>query len=205
MQGVANGFFRVSEWVMRLAYLNLLWIAFTFLGLAIFGFMPATTAMFAIVRKWQRGVEDFPIFTTFWSVYKKDFKSVNIIGVVLFLLGYFLSIEFQILKSQTELIYYLARFGVMAQFILYSIVVAYFFPIFVHFKLTKKDYFKWTFIIGLSHPILTVFLLGLLTFFYFIIIKTIPAFLFFFGGSATAFILMWGVSLTFSKLEENKV
>jgi len=84
---------------------------------------------------------------------------------------------------------------------LYAVLLIYFFPIFVHFNLKMTDYFKWPFIIGIVHPILTLFLIVGTSIVFYITFITIPAILFFFGGSATAFFIMWGVSKTFTKLE----
>jgi uncharacterized membrane protein YesL len=36
----------LCDWVAKLAYVNLLWFLFTAAGLLIFGFMPATVALF---------------------------------------------------------------------------------------------------------------------------------------------------------------
>lgn len=202
MEGIANGFYRFSEWIMRFAYVNLLWIGFTLLGLIFLGFMPATAAMFGVIREWVRGNDDIPVFQTFWRIYREEFLKVNILGVILFLIGYILSIEYQILRSQTETIYYVASFGVIVQFILYAIVLVYILPIFVHFKLKLMQYFKWSFIIGLMHPIINVVLVVAVLLLNIITYYTIPGLLLFFGGSVSAFILMWGASLTFSKFEK---
>ena len=37
MEGLIGGIYRYSEWIMRLAYINILWILFTLLGLVVFG------------------------------------------------------------------------------------------------------------------------------------------------------------------------
>lgn len=202
MEGIAMGFYRVAEWVTRFAYVNLLWVAFTVFGLILFGFLPSTVAMFAVVRKWTMGEKDVPIFTLFWKTYKKEFIKANLLGYILLIIGYVLSMEFRVLQTQTAMPYFIASFGVIAQFILYAVVLMYFFPIFVHFNLTAKQYFKWPFIIGIGHPILTVFLVVVVGLIHYVAFNTIPGILFFFGGSVTAFILMWGASLTFSKYEK---
>ena len=56
------------EWVLKFFYANLLWFVFTMLGLGVFGFMPATTALFSVTRKWIMGKTDIPIFKTFWQL-----------------------------------------------------------------------------------------------------------------------------------------
>lgn len=201
MHGFVAGYYTFCVWLMRLAYLNFLWMLFSVLGLFIFGLMPATTAMFAVVRKWIMGEEDIPIFPTFWGTYRKDFFKTNILGVILFLIGYMLIMEFKILRLQEDSLYIMVSFSVLAILILYVIVLTYFFPIYVHFNLEITDYLKWPFIVGIVHPILTLFLIVGTLLLTYVTFMTIPALLFFFGGSAIAFFIMWGVSKTFPKYE----
>src|SRR5699024_4659850 len=148
MKGLANGLYYLFEWITRFAYLNLMWICFSILGLILLGFIPSTVAMFEITRKWNRGEYDIRIFNTFWRYYKKDFLRANLIGYVFLLIGYILSIEFQILRANSSAVYFIASYGVVALFILYFITLLYFFPIFVHFNLKLYEYIKWPFIIG---------------------------------------------------------
>ncbi|MEI3612679.1 YesL family protein [Pseudogracilibacillus sp. SO30301A] len=201
MHGFIAGYYKFSVWAMKLAYVNLLWTIFTLLGFGVFGFMPATVAMFSVIRKWNMGEEDIPVFKTFWDSYRKEFFKANGLGIILFIIGYILVIEFQILRQQENIIYFIVSFGVLAIFILYAIVLTYFFPIYVHFNLKITDYLKWPFIIGVVHPILTLFMMGGFAAIVYVTYITIPAILFFFGGSVTAYFIMWGASKTFEKYE----
>ena len=199
------GFYHYSEWNVRLAYVNFLWIAFTIVGLGLFGFMPATISMFAVIRKWRMGEEDVPILHTFWKNFKKEFIKSNIFGFLFFLLGYGLSIEFQILRSMDQLSYLIASYSVLGLIILLLVTFIYFFPIFVHFNLRSLQYMKWPFIMGIIHPLLTVFLLSIVGLIIYVTYFYMPGILFFFGGSVIAYILMWGVSLTFPKYEADSL
>jgi uncharacterized membrane protein YesL len=205
MKGFVNSYYNFCVWIMRFAYVNLLWVLFTILGLVILGFMPATVAMFAVVRKWIMKDTEIAIFPTFWMVYRKEFLKSNVLGFLLCMIGYALSIELQILRDQENIIYLIASFGIVGLFILYGIILLYFFPIYVHFNLTIYQYFKWPFIIGVVHPILTIFLLVVVFIINYLTFITIPALLFFFGGSISAFVLMWGASQTFSKFEQKEI
>src|SRR5699024_2683932 len=113
MDSFAMGAYRFSVWLTRLAYLNLLWIAFTIIGLGIFGFMPATTAMFAIARKWLHGEVDIPITKTFWQQYKASFFQTNILGLLLGGVGYLLVVEFRILQVQEMMLYIVDEYSVI--------------------------------------------------------------------------------------------
>lgn len=201
MNGFVAGYYRFAVWITRFAYLNLLWVLFSLVGLLFFGVLPATTAMFAVVRKWIDGDRDIPIFKTFWQSYRKEFIKINLLGYGILIVGYLLTIEFQILRSQEHISYIIASFGVVGLFIIYFIILLYIFPIFVHFKLKPLEYIKWAFVIGIGHPFLTLFLFGVIIALVYLTFITIPALLFFFGGSISAYILMWGASQTFPKYE----
>ncbi|MGE7856221.1 MULTISPECIES: YesL family protein [Bacillus] len=192
MTGITNGIYRVCEWVFRFAYVNLLWAVFTLVGLGLFGFMPATTAMFAVIRKWVLGDNEVPIFSTFWGSYRREFVKANLLGIILFIIGYLITIEFQILIKATGPFYYIARFGVIAQFILYIMVLMYFFPVFVHFKIKIGYYFNLPFMMCFLYPVLTMFLLVTIFLIHYLTFIIMPGLIFFFGGSVTAFLLMWG-------------
>ncbi|WP_062353991.1 YesL family protein [Bacillus kwashiorkori] len=201
MKGFINGYYQFSVWLLRFAYLNFLWVAFTLLGLILFGIFPATAAMFAVVRKWVLKHDDINIFQVFWQTYKKEFIQINLIGFVLAIIGYLLSIQFMILRGQASLQYVLASYSIIALFILYLIILMYFFPIYVHFALKNTDYIKWPFVIGIVHPILTIFLFIVLGLLNSVTYMYIPGLLFFFGGSGNAYILMWGAQKTFVNYE----
>lgn len=203
MKGFVGGYYSFAVWITRFAYLNILWILFTVLGLVFLGAFPATTAMFSVTRKWVLGEKDVPIFETFWETYKQEFGRSNLIGYIVFIAFYLLTIEFQILRSVEGVSYFVASYAVLALLLIVGIMVIYLFPIFVHFELKFWDYFKWPLVIGILHPILTVFLmvvvgaLNLLTFIY------LPGLIFFFNVSLTAYIITWGVAKTFDKYEAN--
>ncbi|WP_260843514.1 YesL family protein, partial [Staphylococcus epidermidis] len=69
------------EAVVKIAWLNGLWLLFTLLGGVLFGWAPSTAAMCAVIRKWLMGQKDVPIFPLFLDTYKKEFLKVNAIGL----------------------------------------------------------------------------------------------------------------------------
>jgi len=141
----------VCEWIWRGIFVNLCWIAFIVLGLGIFGFFPATVALFTIVRKWLRKDTDFPIWKTFKQVYLKEWKRSNQIGLVFYSIGLFLYLDIRLTETFMS--------GVLASFlsIIFSImllilllVVSYFFAVYVHYELSNKEYIKQSFLITLT-------------------------------------------------------
>ena len=205
MKGFLKGYYQFSEWGMRLAYVNILWVVFTIVGLGIFGLMPATAGMFAVARKWASGDVEIKILPTFWNSYRKEFVKSNLLGYILIGIGYILYIELQILRAQDSMVYFIASFGVLALCVILLIILLYIFPIFVHFNLSTLQNIRWAFIIGIIHPILTIVLIAGIGLIHYITYMTIPALLFLFGGSVTAFVLTWVASKTFSKFEHVNV
>src|SRR5699024_6692891 len=140
MSGFVAGYYRVAVWITRFAYLNLLWVLFSVVGLLFFGVLPATTAMFAVVRKWIDGDTDIPVFETFWNAYRKEFVKINLLGYGVLLVGYLLTVEFHILRSQEHIAYLIASFGVIGLCIIYLLILLFFFPLFVLFVLMLFEY-----------------------------------------------------------------
>src|SRR5690625_7735775 len=97
-----NGFMRTiykfSEWVFNLAYLNLLWITFSILGILFIGFFPATFAMFAVVPL-LLDKEDVSIFKSFWIYFKKDLLQSNILGWGILIISIIFYFDIQIVRT----------------------------------------------------------------------------------------------------------
>jgi uncharacterized membrane protein YesL len=201
MQSVVKGYYQLATAITAMVYLNLLWIGFTIAGLVIFGIFPATVGLFSVLRKWNAGEREIPIFRTFWKTYRAEFLKANGLGFVWMIVGYLLITQFRILSVQEEGAYHLASFGVIALLILYSITLLYFFPIYVHFDLKLKDYFRWPFIVGIVHPLLTVFLAGMLILFHHLMFTYVPVLVLLIGGSVSGYLLTWGASKVLPKYE----
>lgn len=204
MEKAANGYYKFAVWAIRIAYLNVLWTIFTLLGAILFGFMPATTATFAVTRKWVLKEHDVPIFKTFWNTYKKEFKKSNLLGFVFLGASYLLMVQYQILRTQTAIFYLIASYMIIFIGLLLFVIVMYFFPIYVHFDLKFTDYLKWPFVVGMSHPILTVVLLLGVGVVSYGVLRYTPGLYVFLGAGVTAYFLTWGVSLTYAKYTETK-
>ena len=114
MKGFTGFLYRISEWVMRFFVINLLWALcsfpssplmillflylpwentadmyymFTLWGvLTPITFFPATTAMFTVVRKWQMGDTDVPLFKTFFRGFISNYKQSLLGGLIYVLL-----------------------------------------------------------------------------------------------------------------------
>lgn len=202
-KGIKGYIYRITELVMQFAYLQLLWIVFTVLGLGIFGIFPSTAAMFSVVRKWVMGVEDAPVFKTFWQTYKTEFVKVNGLGLIFVAIGWLLYVDYHfftigdsigssILKIVTILIAYF-----------FITTAIYFFPIFVHFQYRFFDYIKFSFLFSLTSPLKTAGLFIITFIIYFILMK-VPALFLFFSGSIISYIWMWYIFRTIASIHSSK-
>lgn len=198
-----NGLFAMTEWITKLAYLNLLWLGFSLLGLGIFGFFPATVSMFTVVRKWMIGETDIPIFQTFWRTYKKEFFKSNGMGLIVLIVSGLIVLDLVFMNNNgssfTNLIHiplYLFIFScVMTMF--------YLFPMYVHYDLKFIDIFKNSFLIMLINPISNLVIITGIVAIYFVM-KFIPGLAFFFGGSVTAMIIMAACYVAFNRIDQKK-
>ncbi|WP_059102578.1 YesL family protein [Shouchella shacheensis] len=180
---------RFLEWVVRFAYVNVLWLFFTFLGVIIFGFMPATSAMFAIVRKWLHGEDDFRLLSEFSKHYKRDFMKINGIGLFLGIIGFIIYVDLHFLRSISHWTSTIFQVALVALSIGYFVIILHIFPVFVHFKLSFFQYFKYSLMMGVFQPVRT-FLLSFCCFGLALLTFTYPAVIIFFSGSVITAVIM---------------
>jgi uncharacterized membrane protein YesL len=193
-----SGLYTLTEWITRFAYVNLLWIGFSLLGLVVLGISPATLAMFTIIRKWLMGESETPIFQTFWNSYKKEFLKGNGLGIVIALFAYIILIDLSYIKLDTiiQIPLYLIVFAIV-------MTILYIFPVYVHYNVTFFQLFKNAFFIMIVNPLASIMMLiGFAALFF--VMKFLPALLFFFGGSLSAGIIMSTCYLAFQKIEKKQ-
>ncbi|MDN4076013.1 YesL family protein [Fictibacillus terranigra] len=158
---LAGKLYRVCEWIMRLAYLNVLWIIFTLAGLILFGLFPSTAAMFEISRKWIEGETDLPVFTTFWRTYKKEFFKVQSLGLVLVSTGVIFFVDYHYMQSHfavKESPFLIA--SMFSLIVFYLIAAMFIFPIYAYFQTNLLSYFKNALILGISYPVHSLVMAG---------------------------------------------
>lgn len=98
MRAVNDGVYAVCVWVWRLAWLNMLWLLFTLMGLVLLGFFPATVAGYQVARDWiqtpaSRGA---PLFRRFAGLVRRNAVSANAGGAVLLAIGALLAVGLQL-------------------------------------------------------------------------------------------------------------
>jgi uncharacterized membrane protein YesL len=197
--GHLTRFYVICDWIARLAYINLLWIGFSVAGFILFGLMPATAAMFTIIRKWIMGENDFSILQTFWQTYKTEFLKSNALGGILMTIGGLIFLDLRISQSGTTAFSLVMSLLMISGLFILFIMFLYVWPIFVHFNLSIFNILKTAFVLSISQPMFTiVMIVGSLAVYF--IMMNIPGLIPFFGGSLLAFIIMWSSSLCFNKI-----
>lgn len=200
--GLMGFLYNIMNWIMRLAYVNILWIFFTMVGMIVFGFVPATSAMFAVTREWLRGRTDAPVFKTFWRSYKKGFFKANMIGLILIAIAYVLYIDLMYIRTLNDLLATILIAVLITLSIGYVILSLYIFPVFVHYKLSIFKYLKVAFMIGLASPLSTILMVAGIAIVYFLI-KLVPGIIPFFSGSLLSVAIMWPANMAIRKVDKN--
>jgi uncharacterized membrane protein YesL len=201
--GVINKAYTGCEWVMKLAYVNILWVLFSLSGLIFFGMSPASVALFTILRKWLINETDIPIFRTFLDTYKKEFRKANKIGWLMAMIGMFLYIDFKFIINMGATIQYVLSVPLLIITILYFITLLYIFPVYVSYELGMVQYIKNSFYIGIINMHITILMIAA-TFLLGILYRYIPGVVPFFSVSLVALIVMIGAKQSFQRIEEKQ-
>ncbi|MFT9846401.1 YesL family protein [Aneurinibacillus sp. REN35] len=190
---VGGGVYRACEWIAFLAYVNVLWLLFSLLGCILFGFMPATAAMFFCIRKYRFETKDFPVWATFWQVFRREYRSAQKVGGILGALGggLFLIHGYVLPALAGEWAGHLYVYGMEAGIVL-CIVLAlqYLFPMLAHVEMGMGAYFKNAALLFLIRPLHALgtacglLLIGS-------ILLRYPSLFPFYGGSIAAMWLSW--------------
>lgn len=194
--------YRFSHWIMKLAYVNLLWILFSILGLGVLGVFPATIALFTVLRKWEMD-EDIPIFQTFFQTYKNEFLKANVLGLVLSLVGYILYFNYIYITVIQGTIQLILSVVMLFAAILYFVIVLYLFQVYVHYDLKLFQYVRYSLFIGIANPIHTILMVALLALCAFFL-YVVPGFLPFFFPSIFALVMMKVGLVSFEKIIEKR-
>lgn len=189
LDGFAGGLYKLSHWITRLFYLNVLWILSILLGGIVLGVFPSLVAILAISRKWIEGKE-VNLSRLFWKAYFEDFLKANVIGW-LFIGGlYVLYIDFQYIQTiDPGLTSILMYTGLITISILVISSLIYVFPVIAQHKLNIFQTMKYSCFIGVVNPIYSL-ILGIIIYFGISLINDLPI-LILFVGSMFGYIWMW--------------
>ncbi|AKG34295.1 YesL family protein [Paenibacillus durus] len=181
-KGAMGGLYRITEWISRIAFSNVLWtlcsspflffIVMKFMlmatgqgganeqvvlnwGLAItapFTVFPATSALFTVVRKWVMGNTDVSTFKTFFLGYKENYLKSMLGGLIYTLL--FVVMYFDVTIYMTQM----ADFKIVGILMLVLMIVLMvsmfnFFSAVVHYQMTFKQVMTNSILLTIARPI----------------------------------------------------
>jgi len=209
MNNIMGGLYTVSEWVMRFAVINVLWLLFNlpvvfFAGnllvaegqaeriifailtavVAPFVFFPATAAMFASARDWIIENEGTSLFLSYVNYYKQNYRKSLLGGILFTGLWVILIVDFFYLKDTSMIL----AFGFIVFGLILYVMTINFFSVNAHYDLKLRVLLKNTFLITVGSPVLllAVLLSGLVLLY--ASIKGPLFLLLFFTGSLIAFL-----------------
>lgn len=104
------------------------------------------------------------------------------------------------LELQGEWISVISRYVILIAAVIYTIMLIYIFPLYVHYENRFFLYFKNSILVAIYHPIRTIYAIAaLLTLYY--LFYVLPVFIFLIGPSLTSMVIMWIVYRTFLRIE----
>ncbi|WP_077620722.1 YesL family protein [Bacillus sinesaloumensis] len=203
MSKTANRAYAATIWISKFAYLNLLWIGFSLVGLVVLGFFPSTAAMFSIIRKWLMGETDIPVFSTFWSTYKAEFWRSNGLGLIIAIVGGLIVLNLLVVNNSSGSLFGAIQIPIYLFIFVVGMTALYIFPVFSHFELKVVHIIKNSFLLMLINPLENILMIiSLVTVFF--VVKYMPGLGFFFGGSLSAAIIMAACYRAIKKMENKK-
>jgi uncharacterized membrane protein YesL len=219
-----GGFYRISEWIMRLAVTNVLWaicsIPFLFMvlsavlittdaatqtsmlivaaALAPFTLFPATAALFTLTRKWVMGEVDVPLLKTFFRGYKENYKQSMLGGLLYAALFTIILVDFKVYWNQPsmQLISYL-----FVAFLFILVVSLFnFFSMLVHYHMKTMQLIKNALLVSIGRPFRSISTLIMACIVFYISLRF--TFLFpFFTASIIGYISFWNFNFIYQKMQ----
>jgi len=225
MRGMMGGFYKLSEWIMRLSVTNVLWlltslpfwlVMFAFLMaqnetelqaaviplavVAPFTLFPATSAMFSVARKWVMGEVDAPLLKTFFRSYKQNYLQAMVGGILYAVLFAILIIDYQVYLKN------LKGFGVLAILFLALMVLLFismfqFFSMLSHFHMKTLQLLKNAVIITIGRPLRSLSTAIVSAFVLYISVFKFQFLIPFFMGSIIAVVAFFNFYHTIQKMQ----
>lgn len=142
---------QICFWVSQVAYLNLLWLAFTLLGGIVLGIMPATTALYSLIRKWLMK-EDTHTFDLFFSTYKAEWIRSNYIGYFFLLAFGFFCLDVYFAFQEGSVLSQILVFPLSALAIYSLGCFTVSFPVMAHFRASHADTIRYILALTITKP-----------------------------------------------------
>ncbi|EKN62494.1 hypothetical protein BABA_25766 [Neobacillus bataviensis LMG 21833] len=187
------------DWVVKLLYLNLLWILFTVTGLVVAGIVPATVAMFTVMKGYLAG-ENVRVFNKFKKVYKEEFRRANRLGIVLMIIPIIFYTDWLFTNYLSGTMEMIAKGILIGSACLYGITLIYVFPVYLQVNRKAFTAMKMAFLIGITYPFYTLMILTSITSLLFLFVF-LPMAGYLFFASGLACIISFFTLRLFQKIE----
>lgn len=203
-RGIMGFIFKISDWIMKLAYINILWILFSIFGLLIFGFFPATISMFSIIRKWILGIDkEFPVFKTFYQTFKQEFIKSNLLGLLVMAVMILFFLELDFIEQYENDFLQMFYFPLFILRYIFYITILFIFSTYVHYNLKFFQLLKNSFLIMVISPIsvIIIILSGIIIYLF---TRYMPISILFLSGSLFVLVIMWSALSAFENIEKKQ-
>lgn len=226
-KGLMGGFYKITEWIMRISGSNLLWLlcsspflffAFTMLLspelnqdflitnlwlmaiVAPFTLFPATAALFSVTRKWVMGEADVGIIKTYFKGYKENYKQSLIGGVFYTLLTVVMVVDYQVYMKELNNLQFIGI--VMLVFLVILLISLFnFFSMVAHYYMKTTQIIKNAILLTILKPfrvLSTVICVGVLVF----LTLRFPWLILFGFASLTALVAFFNFYGAYNKVQE---
>ncbi|MDZ7835078.1 MAG: DUF624 domain-containing protein [Alkalibacterium sp.] len=193
------------DWLTTLAYLNLLWLGFSLLGLIFFGVGPATFAVHSLVKTKLRQGDLSHVFDKFKTEFRNHLKDGNIYFWIMAAVTLFIYVDMRVVQAlpQSPVIQFFVIPALLILSALVLVVATFTLGIYFEFGDSLMKSVKDGFWLSLISPvaglvIVHAFLIGILIFAY------VPALMLFYSLSFYAFITQWIMAKTFRRIKRKK-
>lgn len=179
-----NNINAACDWVVKLLYLNFLWVLFTVIGLVAAGIFPATAAMFAVLKDYQAG-KNVRVFKVFKQVYIEEFRRANLLGTVLMIIPSIFYTDWLFTNHLSGTMEMVAKGILIGSACLYGITLIYIFPVYLQVNRKVLTTLKMAFLIGISYPFYTFMMLtSIISLLFLFVFLPMAGYLFFASGLA---------------------
>ncbi|MCM3585326.1 DUF624 domain-containing protein [Mesobacillus maritimus] len=205
MNSFVNGLYVTSEWIMRFAVINLLWLAVN-LPLVLFVFLfvksnallfalpivllmpvlffPATAAVFSSVRDWILEQEGSSLLRSYFRYFKANYKKSFLAGWVFAALWLVLIADYLYLREESPV---LALVFIIFGTLLYALTIN-FFSVNAHYEMNLRALLKRALLLTFGSPVLLLAVIISGVILMYVSIRGPLFLLVFFTGSLTAFL-----------------
>ncbi|WP_160724386.1 YesL family protein [Bacillus sp. USDA818B3_A] len=149
-------FYAVVDRLSNLFILNIFWILSC---LPIVTIVPATTAMFSVVRQWQLH-QDTSVVRNYFLYFKENFKQSFIIGIIWTVISVLLYFNLFYLNQDQSGAKYIMLLPLILVSLLFTGTTAYLFAVLSHYKVTWIHAIKSSFLMAIANFPITLAILG---------------------------------------------